>query len=156
MPHKFSKMSRNSPVCIGSRFQDSPKLLMPSRDANITSTKMKLKNSVIKKIYAASIEKARFSLQLQKENLDERLDTLVSVERKFVQNLICFRKKGSVDKLFIADNQKTPKSSVCKNVRKKKGSSISNLSHCRKPSFARRLESGYCSPENDTLSKILF
>ena len=77
-------MSRNSPVCTSIRFQDSPKLLISSRNASITSTKMRLKHSVIKKIYAASIEKARFSLMLQKE-LKETLPK--GVEKKGIKGL---------------------------------------------------------------------
>ena len=150
-------MSRNSPVCTSIRFQDSPKLLISSRNASITSTKMRLKHSVIKKIYAASIEKARFSLMLQKENCDERLDTLVSVEREFVQNLICFRKiKRNPDSLSIPYDQKTLKNELYKNIKGKRTSSISSISHSRKIAIQRKAESGYCFPDADTLTKAQF
>ena len=150
-------MSRNSPTSSSISSQEMPRILIQSRNTNTVSNKLKLKHFVIQKIFTASIAMARESLQSQKENADERLETLVNVEREYVQHLVGSRKKyDSACKLIIPEHHKTPNTQILKNLKRKKRTSISNLSNCRKTSVQRRHASGVCSPQSGTLSKILF
>ena len=150
-------MSRNSPSSSSISTQDIPKQLNKSRHVSVSNAKLKLNHPVIQKIYRASIVKARESLHKQKENSEEHLKTLVSVERLYVQNLVGFHKKKiSISKLLIPEYQKTPNTSTAKNIKRKKKTSISNFSNCRKSSLQRKVGLGVCSPMGENVNKILF
>ena len=148
-------MSKISPVCGSTKIVKLSKLSIASTMTKHSYSTLKLKNSLIKKIYAASIAKARVSLKFQKDSNNERLDTLVSVEREYIQNLFCLKnKKASTDKFLIPANQKTPEIKPCKNEKTK--NLIRNSSHCRKISSQRKFDSTCSSPRSDLLSRILF
>ena len=134
------------------------RILIPSRNANFRWNKLKLKHFDIQKIFIESIAMARESLCNQKDNTDERLETLVSVEREYVQHLLGSRKKyDSTCKLIIPEQYNTPSDQILKNIKRKKRISISNLSKCRKRKTLRRRDASGCySSRSDAVNKILF
>jgi hypothetical protein len=130
-----------------SRLLQAPKLLIP----DVKSPKLKIKHSSIMKILKANIVKAKNSLKNQKSLNEERLETLVSVEKEYIHSLINVRKK----KIIFDEILDTSPNTKIKNTDRREKKPRRNLSHSRKSSLKRRCDTTCSSPKSDWISKIL-
>lgn len=147
-------MSKASPACISKKPFDIKNAFTQESSKNIRPSKLKLKDSVILKIFTASVKKAKVSLR-QKDPQEDILETLVSVEREYVKKLINIQSKKGIKKSCFGTNINTPDEKKTKAYRRKK-TSYGNLSHSRKNSSLRKFDSTCSSPKSDALSRVLF
>lgn len=147
-------MSKISPACISKKAFKLKGIFPQDSSKNLCSSKLKLKDSVIMKIFLANLKKAKISLRQKDPNV-EIIDTLVSVEREYVKNLVSIRSKKVPKKYFMSPDMNTPNEKKTKAYRRKK-TSYGHLSHSRKNSSLRKFDSTCSSPKSEALSKIYF
>ncbi|OMJ88946.1 hypothetical protein SteCoe_8951 [Stentor coeruleus] len=147
-------MSKASPACISKKPFNIKNAYTQESSKSIHPSKLKLKDSVILKIFSASVKKAKVSLR-PKDPQEDIFETLVSVEREYVKKLFSIRSKKGIKKSCFETNINTPDEKRTKVVRRKK-TSTGNLSNSRKNSSLRKFDSTCSSPKSDALSRVLF